>query len=358
MCALYVSSFRRLEQDFETDFQSSIERLKAVHCGPMFVRKRKNMLTTTETDKVKEQRLLSSHGQGDSLYNHATRQVKISVLGVSVLLTLGFSAVELIGGLLSNSLALIGDAGHMATDAASLLFALVANWLAREGADSHHSFGHARIEVLAAFINALIMFVVLGWICYEAIDRLTNPHDVSGGSVMLIATIGLFVNIAVALSLSRDKKNVNTRAALVHVLGDLLGSVAAIISGAVIYFGGPVEVDPILSLLICALVAHAAWGVLKETVPVMLDAVPEGVNFDDVGEAIAAIPGVISVHDLHVWVMSPGYSAITAHLHIDSHQSWPDILEEVRKNVKERFNIDHVALQPEWESDCPLSEKH
>ena len=316
------------------------------------------MLNSKNTDKVQEQRLFSSHGQGDSLYNHATRQVKTSVLGVAVLLTLGFSAVELIGGLLSNSLALIGDAGHMATDAASLLFALVANWLAREGADSHHSFGHARIEVLAAFINALIMFVVLGWICYEAIDRLTNPHDVSGGSVMLIATIGLFVNIAVALSLSRDKKNVNTRAALVHVLGDLLGSVAAIISGAVIYFGGPVEVDPILSLLICALVAHAAWGVLKETVPVMLDAVPEGVNFDDVGEAIAAIPGVISVHDLHVWVMSPGYSAITAHLHIDSHQSWPDILEEVRKNVKERFNIDHVALQPEWESTCPLSEKH
>lgn len=316
------------------------------------------MLNSKNTDKVQEQRLFSSHGQGDSLYNHATRQVKTSVLGVAVLLTLGFSAVELIGGLLSNSLALIGDAGHMATDAASLLFALVANWLAREGADSHHSFGHARIEVLAAFINALIMFVVLGWICYEAIDRLTNPHDVSGGSVILIATIGLFVNIAVALSLSRDKKNVNTRAALVHVLGDLLGSVAAIISGAVIYFGGPVEVDPILSLLICALVAHAAWGVLKETVPVMLDAVPEGVNFDDVGEAIAAIPGVISVHDLHVWVMSPGYSAITAHLHIDSHQSWPDILEEVRKNVKERFNIDHVALQPEWESDCPLSEKH
>lgn len=316
------------------------------------------MLNSKNTDKVQEQRLFSSHGQGDSLYNHATRQVKTSVLGVAVLLTLGFSAVELIGGLLSNSLALIGDAGHMATDAASLLFALVANWLAREGADSHHSFGHARIEVLAAFINALIMFVVLGWICYEAIDRLTNPHDVSGGSVMLIATIGLFVNIAVALSLSRDKKNVNTRAALVHVLGDLLGSVAAIISGAVIYFGGPVEVDPILSLLICALVAHAAWGVLKETVPVMLDAVPEGVNFDDVGEAIAAIPGVISVHDLHVWVMSPGYSAITAHLHIDSHQSWPDILEEVRKNVKERFNIDHVALQPEWESTAPSSEKH
>ena len=315
------------------------------------------MLNTKESDNLEKDRAFSSHGQGDSLYNHATQQVKTSVLGVAVLLTLGFSAVELIGGLLSNSLALIGDAGHMATDAASLLFALVANWLAREGADSHHSFGHARIEVLAAFVNALIMFIVLGWICFEAIDRLTNPHEVSGGSVMLIATIGMFVNIAVALSLSRDKKNVNTRAALVHVLGDLLGSVAAIISGAVIYFGGPVEVDPILSLLICALVAHAAWGVLKETVPVMLDAVPEGVNYEEVGEAIAGIPGVVSVHDLHVWVMSPGYSAISAHLKIDSHRSWPVILEEIRKNVKDRFGIDHMAFQPEWEMTTKAEEK-
>lgn len=315
------------------------------------------MLNTKESDNLEKDRAFSSHGQGDSLYNHATQQVKTSVLGVAVLLTLGFSAVELIGGLLSNSLALIGDAGHMATDAASLLFALVANWLAREGADSHHSFGHARIEVLAAFVNALIMFIVLGWICFEAIDRLTNPHEVSGGSVMLIATIGMFVNIAVALSLSRDKKNVNTRAALVHVLGDLLGSVAAIISGAVIYFGGPVEVDPILSLLICALVAHAAWGVLKETVPVMLDAVPEGVNYEEVGKAIAGIPGVVSVHDLHVWVMSPGYSAISAHLKIDSHRSWPVILEEIRKNVKDRFGIDHMAFQPEWEMTSKAEEK-
>lgn len=315
------------------------------------------MLNTKESDNLEKDRAFSSHGQGDSLYNHATQQVKTSVLGVAVLLTLGFSAVELIGGLLSNSLALIGDAGHMATDAASLLFALVANWLAREGADSHHSFGHARIEVLAAFVNALIMFIVLGWICFEAIDRLTNPHEVSGGSVMLIATIGMFVNIAVAISLSRDKKNVNTRAALVHVLGDLLGSVAAIISGAVIYFGGPVEVDPILSLLICALVAHAAWGVLKETVPVMLDAVPEGVNYEEVGEAIAGIPGVVSVHDLHVWVMSPGYSAISAHLKIDSHRSWPVILEEIRKNVKDRFGIDHMAFQPEWEMTSKAKEK-
>ena len=297
---------------------------------------------------IAKDRALSSHGKGDSLYNHAARQVKSSVLGLAVVLTLGFSAVELIGGLMSGSLALIGDAGHMATDSASLLFALVANWLAREGADSHHSFGHARIEVLAAFINALVMFLVIGWICYEAVDRLAHPTEVSGASVMLIAAIGMVVNVGVALSLSRDRENVNTRAALVHVMGDLLGSVAAIVSGAVIYFGGPTIVDPILSLLICALVAHAAWGVLKETTPVLLDAVPEGIRYDEVGEVIAKTPGVLSVHDLHVWIMSPGQNAISAHVYIESHRHWPRILNAIRTHVKEHFNIDHVPLQPEW----------
>ena len=303
---------------------------------------------------IAKDRALSHHGQGDSLYNHAARQVKSSVLGVAVLLTLSFSAIELIGGLLGGSLALIGDAGHMATDSASLLFALVANWLAREGADSHHSFGHSRIEVLAAFVNALVMFVVIAWICVEAIERLANPTEVSGGSVMLIAAIGLVVNVGVALSLSRDRENVNTRAALVHVLGDLLGSVAAIVSGAVIYFGGPTMVDPILSMLICVLVAHAAWGVLKETTPVLLDAVPEGIRFDEVGDVIAKTPGVLSVHDLHVWIMSPGQNAISAHVMIQSHRHWPGILNSIRTELKDHFHIDHVNLQPEWTQPDPV----
>ena len=166
---------------------------------------------------------------------------------------------------------------------------------------------------------------------------------------MLIAAIGLTVNLGVAWSLSRDRDNVNTRAALVHVLGDIMGSLAAIAAGTVIYFGGPTIIDPILSLIICALVAHAAWSVLKETVPVMLDAVPEGVNYDEVGEAILSIEGVNSVHDLHVWIMSPGHSAICAHVQITSHRAWPIILQHIRTQMKERFNIDHVALQPEWE---------
>ena len=129
----------------------------------------------------------------------------------------------------------------------------------------------------------------------------------------------------------------------------LFPAATAIAAGTVIYFGGPTIIDPILSLIICALVAHAAWSVLKETVPVMLDAVPEGVNYDEVGEAILSIEGVNSVHDLHVWIMSPGHSAICAHVQITSHRAWPIILQHIRTQMKERFNIDHVALQPEWE---------
>lgn len=299
------------------------------------------------SQRTKQQRL-SSHDVGDSALDHSAQKVKTSVLAVAVVLTLGFSVAEFVGGFISNSLALIGDAGHMLTDSASLLFALIANWLSRSGADDHHSFGHARIEVLAAFINALAMFAVIGWVFFEAVDRFQNPPAVSGGSVILIASIGLCVNLIVAWSLSRDRENLNTRAALIHVLGDLLGSIAAIIAGTVIYFGGSTIIDPILSILIGCLVLKAAWGVLKDTIHILLDGVPEGMKYEDVGDVIAQTAGVEAVHDLHVWSMSPGQYSITAHVTIDSYQNWPVILDSIRKNVKTRFGIDHVTLQPEW----------
>jgi cobalt-zinc-cadmium efflux system protein len=212
--------------------------------------------------------------------------------------------------------------------------------------------------VLAAFINALAMFVVIGWVFYEALDRFTNPPAVSGGSVILIASIGLCVNIGVGWSLSRDRDNLNTRAALVHVLGDLLGSFAAIIAGTVIYFGGSTIIDPILSILIGCLVLHAAWGVLRDTIHILLDGVPQGMKYEDVGDAIAHVEGVEAVHDLHVWSMSPGQYSVTAHVTIDTYQHWPIILDEIRKTVKERFGIDHVTLQPEWIHDVDTDLGH
>ena len=164
-----------------------------------------------------------SHGEGDSPRSHAAEKTRLSVLGFAVLLTLSFSIIELVGGWWANSLALIGDAGHMVTDSMSLLFALVANRLAMKGADEAHSFGHGRVEVIAAFVNGLTLLGVTFWLFYEAIERIREPAAVAGGSVMVIAFAGLLINVAVAWSLSRDRQNVNTRAALLHVLGDLLG---------------------------------------------------------------------------------------------------------------------------------------
>ena len=169
-----------------------------------------------------------SHGEGDSPRSHAAEKTRLSVLGFAVLLTLSFSVIELVGGWWANSLALIGDAGHMVTDSMSLLFALVANRLAMKGADEAHSFGHGRVEVIAAFVNGVTLLGVTFWLFYEAIERIREPAAVAGGSVMVIAFAGLLINVAVAWSLSRDRQNVNTRAALLHVLGDLLGSVAAL----------------------------------------------------------------------------------------------------------------------------------
>ncbi len=297
----------------------------------------------------------SDHDAGDSSYNHSAEQVRLSVLGLAVVLTLGFSAVELVGGYYANSLALIGDAGHMATDSASLLFALIANWISRRGADADHSFGHGRIEVLAAFLNGLVMLGVVGWIFYEAVGRLENPPAVAGGSVMIVAVIGLIINIGVAWSLSRDKKNVNTRAALLHVMGDLLGSLAAIAAGALVYFGGEsfALADPILSFFVGLLVLRGTYGVLKESSAVLLDAVPENVNYFDVGDALSKIEGVRHVHDLHVWTLAPGHGSVTAHLLMDDDVDWKKVLDDARAMIEREFGIDHITLQPEWtEGEC------
>lgn len=288
----------------------------------------------------------SSHGRGDSHWLHAAEKTKTSVLGFAVALTLTFSVIELLGGLWGNSLALIGDAGHMVTDSASLLFALVANKIAQKGADDDHSFGHGRVEVLAAFINGLVMLCVVVWIFFEAVSRIMTPEPVSGLSVMAIAAVGLVINVLVAWSLSRDRKNMNTRAALLHVMGDLLGSVAAIVAGAVIYFGGPTIADPILSLVVCCLLLHATWEILRDSSRVLLDSVPEGVNYFSVGRAIEAIPGVNRVHDLHVWTMSPGHGAIQCHVHIESPECWPKILDVLRSSCTRSFRSTMSRFSP------------
>jgi len=291
---------------------------------------------------------LGAHERGDSHYTHQSRPHGAVPLATAVGLTLAYALVEVVGGLWSGSLALLADAGHMATDSAALLFALAANIIARRPVSDRHSFGLARVEVIAAFVNAIAMLAVVAWIFYEAIDRIKNPVPVKGLGVFVIAGIGLLVNIAVAWSLSRDRENVNTRAAFIHVIGDLLGSVAAIVAGVVIYFGGPLIADPLLSMFVAALILRSTFGVLRETTLVLLDSVPENVDYATVGRSLAAVPGIVSVHDLHVWSMVPGKSALSAHVLVDDIERWPVVLHQARFILRREFAIDHITLQPEW----------
>jgi cobalt-zinc-cadmium efflux system protein len=295
-----------------------------------------------------DQAQLSAHGRGDSAYTHRSPAARSNALAVAVALTFGYALIEVAGGLWSGSLALLADAGHMATDSAALLFALAANVIARRPVSDRHSFGLARVEVIAAFVNAIAMVAVVVWIFVEAFHRIRAPVPVKGLGVFAIAFIGLAVNILVAWSLSRDRDNVNTRAAFLHVLGDLLGSVAAIAAGVIIYFGGPLVVDPLLSMLVGGLILRSTFGVLKETTFVLLDSVPPGVDYGRVGKELAQLPGVLSVHDLHVWSMMPGRAALSAHVLVDDIERWPVILHQARLILRRDFRIDHITLQAEW----------
>jgi len=289
----------------------------------------------------------SDHHDGDGVHRHRPGG-RLRPLAVAVVLTFGYALVELIGGLWSGSLALVADAGHMVTDSAALLFAFAANLIARRPASDRHSYGLARVEVIAAFVNSLAMLAVVAWIFFEAFQRITAPIAVKGLPVFAIAGIGLAINIAVAWSLSHDRENLNTRAALVHVLGDLLGSVAAIAAGLIIYFGGPFFVDPLLSMLVGGLILRSTFGVLRETTLVLLDSVPQHVDYASVGQALARVPGILAVHDLHVWTMVPGRSALSAHVLVEDVDQWPLVLYRARRLLEHQFRIGHITLQPEW----------
>jgi cobalt-zinc-cadmium efflux system protein len=299
-------------------------------------------------DEHGQEHRFSEHRHGDSRHTHHLTASGSRPLVIAVVLTTGYALVELAGGLWSGSLALLADCGHMLTDAAALLFSLAANKVAQRPASARHSFGLARAEVVAAFVNSLALLAVVAWLVIEGIERIVHPVRVNGAAVLLIAAVGLAVNLVVAWVLSRHRDNLNMRAALLHVLGDLLGSVAALAAGAVIYFTGYTVADPLLSMLVSGLILRSTVGVLKESTLVLLDSVPAGVEFQAVGQALAKIDGVRSIHDLHIWSMVPGRNAVSAHLLVDRIERWPHILREARRVLGEEFGIDHVTLQPEW----------
>jgi cobalt-zinc-cadmium efflux system protein len=265
----------------------------------------------------------------------------------AAVLTLGFAAVEAVGGWWTGSLALISDAGHMLTDGAALGLAALAAWAARRPPSARHSYGLGRAEVFAALVNAVAMLVIALAIGYEALARWQSPPPIKGGAVALIALAGLVINLAILRRLTPHSHDLNTRAAMLHVVGDALGSAAALAAGLVIAATGWLPIDAIASLAICLLIGISALRITRESVHALMEGVPHGVSVDAIGLEMARVDGVVSVHDLHVWTLSGSRSALSAHVVVSSMRDWDVTLRALQGRLHEKFGIDHVTLQPE-----------
>ncbi len=280
-------------------------------------------------------------------HEHKHHHSHHGALSKVLVLTLAFAVVETIGGFWSGSLALLSDAGHMLSDSLALGLAAFASWIAHRPPSRRHSYGLARAEVIAALANSLLMLVLIVGIVVEAINRFLTPHSVSGPAVMVIAAIGLVVNIGAAVVLSHGGEDLNTRAALLHVFGDLLGSVAALIAGAVVYFTGWLPIDPLLSLVVSLLILFSSLRLLREALHVLMEGVPSGIRLEEVGQAMAQLEGINSIHDLHIWSLSSGKVALSAHAVIGDMNDWTRLLESMRSMLHDQFDINHITLQPE-----------
>ncbi len=279
---------------------------------------------------------------------HAHAGSNRRALAIALGLTVSFAVVEAIGGWMSGSLALLSDAGHMITDGAALGLALFADFIARRPPSRRATYGYGRAEVLAAFVNAIAMLAVVAAIGIEAVRRLLAPAPVAGGTVVVIAIAGLLVNVAAAWVLSRASGSLNTRGALLHVLGDLLGSLAAVIAGGVIMATGWTPIDPILSIAVALLILRSTWQLLRQSTGVLMEGVPAHLDYEAIGRALAKIPGVADVHDLHVWHIAAEGVALSAHISLVRGDEWLAVLAQAKRILASEFDIRHATLQPTW----------
>lgn len=268
-------------------------------------------------------------------------------LAVALGLVAGFAGVEVVAGLLSGSLALLADAAHMLSDGLALGLALFAAWLALRPATPERSFGWRRAEVLAALANAVVLVVLGGWIVWEAVGRLSDPPDVTGGWVLAAGAAGLVVNLAAFRVLHGAGSGLNVRAAMLHVLADLGSSAGVVVAGVVVLATGWATADPIAGLLIGVLVVLSTFGVLRETVGVLLEGTPRGMDAREVGAAIASVGGVVGVHDLHLWTITSGFPALSAHVLVAAGADCHAIRRELELLLRDRFALTHTTLQVE-----------
>jgi cobalt-zinc-cadmium efflux system protein len=269
-------------------------------------------------------------------------------LGAALVCTLTIAAAEFVGGILANSLALQGDAGHMLSDSAALGVSFLAAWLATRPMTARRTFGFHRAEVLAALLNSLFLLGIAGWVGTRAIARLGDPLEVSALPVLIIATIGLIVNLVALKVLGHHQhSNLNIRGAFLHVLGDTLGSAGVIISALVIQFTGWNTVDALVSLGIAGLLVLSGVRLLRDSVAVLMLTTPEGVDGEAVRSGLLSLPGIRGIHDLHIWTVNSGFVSLSCHADIEPNTPPDTILKSATALLRERFGIRHVTIQPE-----------
>ncbi len=288
------------------------------------------------------------HSHTDHVGEQNARRIAITLGLVSI-----YMAAEVIGGLLSNSLALLADAGHMLSDAAALTVALVAMRIARRPPTTTHTFGYRRAEILAALANGAALIAIAGYIGYHAIARLSSPPEVHGPLMLAIAAGGLAINLAGLYILHGGRsESLNVRAAWLHVVADALGSVGAIVSGLLITLGGWNWADPIASLLIAALVVYSAWALLKQTTAVLMQAVPKGIDLAAVEHALTDVDGVVASHDLHVWSVTSDRAVLSAHLTVLPEADRQRVMDEVHRRIRDQFDVHHSTIQIDCPGEC------
>lgn len=271
-------------------------------------------------------------------------------LAWALLITVSIMLLEFFGGLFTNSLALIADSGHMLSDAAALFLSLGAIWFAGKAASGNKTYGYYRFEIIAAFFNGITLFIMAGFIVYEAVDRFYHPPEVKGGWMLAIAAIGLLANVLSAWVISRKGDihgNLNMKSAYLHVIGDALGSVGAIIAGLLILLFDWTIADPMISVLVALLILRSAWSVLQNSIHILMEGTPVTVKVEEVKGMLLNIDGVRDVHDLHIWTITSGMDLLTCHLNIEEHSEEQLILKEAVALINENCKIEHTTIQIE-----------
>ncbi len=272
-------------------------------------------------------------------------------LAIALAITFFYFVVEVAGGILTNSLALLSDAGHMLSDIAALGLSLLAFQISKRPATSKRTFGYHRFEIVAALVNGLVLWLIVGVIFHEAYQRFFTPPEVRSLGMLVIATIGLAVNIAAGLILYRSHhESLNVHSAFLHVVGDALGSVGAIIAALVMLSTGWYLADPLISFLIGGLILYTSWGLIKESADILMQSVPRGISLDEVQNSMESVNGVLKVHDLHVWAVTSGVFTLSAHAVINGDNDFHQVLSELEKALSEKFAIRHTTIQLETKS--------